>query len=122
MSLKKPLDQDVSPVANWLLILVLLLPIGTCMAYLEIVHLGWGVALSSAGLIATSAVSALYWERFPILRCLPIVYGVAFGICVEAAHDTLDWRGLLEALAAGLTVGLALMFSIWIETVEVRRN
>jgi len=123
MRLGKPLSEELSPVANWLVVLILFLPVGICLAILELAHVGsWQAFLAAGGLAAAGGVSALFWERSRILRCVPILYGMAFGICVKAAHGTLDRPGLLEALAIGLTLGLGMMFSVWIETVSVRGN
>lgn len=116
MSLKQPLDSGLSPLANWLLILVLLVPVTGSMAVLEAANLGSWTALAVASLIAVTAVSAAVWDRYRLLRGLPLLYGIAFGIGVKITHGDIDRWGLLEGLAAGLTLGLLATFSIWIET------
>jgi len=69
-----------------------------------------------AGVVASAAVAALFWERIPLLRFVPIAYAVplALSIFVDTAQP--DLRTVVEGITAGLIIGLGIMFAVWIET------
>ena len=119
MRLARPITDDLSPVANWLVIIVLLFPVGVCLVLLERTNYGsWSAMLAVAGMWMASCVSALFWEQSRVLRCLPPIYGSVLMVGSQVVSGNSDWLHLLEVAGAGLAVGFAVLFAIWIEIRE----
>ena len=76
----------------------------------------WQLLVMVGGFIATLTITARTWEARPLLRCLPIVYGVLLGLTIEHSDGGLDVRKVIEGVAAGLVLGLLGTFAIWIES------
>lgn len=68
------------------------------------------------GLLASTIISAFWWDKFPVLRSLPIIYGLCVGFIfsffVKGYRDFVD---LLQFTAASGFGGIVMVFAIWIQ-------
>ncbi len=73
-----------------------------------------------AGVVASATIAARFWDRIPVLRFVPVAYGVAMALSVTIFEAQVDVRAVGEAVAAGAVIGFGVMFAIWIETNDRR--
>ena len=66
-------------------------------------------------LLALWCISALFWERRPKLRYLPIVYCALIGLTGEIVRGERDWLKVVQTTVLWAVVGLATLLPIWIE-------